>query len=82
MLVHPGQNESADHEEQYHHGDTGPLGIKDLGKKAKEYMNEGKLVPDQLVIDMVDDKLQESGDIKGIIFDGFKDIKIAIQIKV
>lgn len=43
----------------------------ELGKQAKQYMNEGKLVPDQLVIDMVDDKIRESGDIKGIIFDGF-----------
>lgn len=42
-----------------------------LGKKAREYMDEGKLVPDQLVVDMVDDKLQEDHDVSGIIFDGF-----------
>lgn len=42
-----------------------------LGKLAQEYMTKGNLVPDQLVIDMVDDKLKSSGDINGIIFDGF-----------
>ncbi|WKN29836.1 adenylate kinase [Porifericola rhodea] len=42
-----------------------------LGQKAKEYMDEGKLVPDQLVVDMVDDKLQEDHQASGIIFDGF-----------
>jgi adenylate kinase len=43
----------------------------ELGKKAKTYMDEGQLVPDQLVIDMVDDKLKEGSDKQGIIFDGF-----------
>ena len=43
----------------------------DLGKKAKEYMEAGNLVPDQLVIDMIDAKLSESHDTKGFIFDGF-----------
>lgn len=42
-----------------------------LGKKAKGYMDEGKLVPDQLVVDMVDVKLQEDHNASGIIFDGF-----------
>jgi len=42
-----------------------------LGKLAQEYMTKGNLVPDQVVIDMVDDKLKSSGDINGIIFDGF-----------
>lgn len=42
-----------------------------LGKLAKEYMDKGNLVPDQVVIDMVDDKIQSSGDIEGVIFDGF-----------
>ena len=34
-------------------------------------MDVGKLVPDDLVIDMVDDKLREGKDTQGIIFDGF-----------
>ena len=42
-----------------------------MGKLAQEYMTKGNLVPDQLVIDMVDDKINNSGDINGIIFDGF-----------
>ena len=42
-----------------------------LGKLAKEYMDKGNLVPDQVVIDMVDDKITSSGKISGIIFDGF-----------
>lgn len=42
-----------------------------LGNLAKEYMNKGNLVPDQLVIDMVDDKINTSGNPSGIIFDGF-----------
>lgn len=42
-----------------------------LGKLAQDYMTKGNLVPDQVVIDMVDDKLKSSGEINGIIFDGF-----------
>lgn len=42
-----------------------------LGKLAQDYMAKGNLVPDQLVIDMVDDKIKNDGDINGIIFDGF-----------
>jgi adenylate kinase len=42
-----------------------------LGKLAQDYMSKGNLVPDQVVIDMVDDKIKNSGDIGGIIFDGF-----------
>jgi adenylate kinase len=42
-----------------------------LGKLAQDYMNKGNLVPDKVVIDMVDDKITQSGKISGIIFDGF-----------
>jgi adenylate kinase len=42
-----------------------------LGKLAQDYMTKGNLVPDQVVIDMVDDKIKSSGQISGIIFDGF-----------
>lgn len=42
-----------------------------LGQMAKGYMDKGNLVPDQVVIDMVDDKIKSSGSISGIIFDGF-----------
>ncbi len=42
-----------------------------LGKLAQDYMAKGNLVPDKVVIDMVDDKINSSGEIGGIIFDGF-----------
>lgn len=42
-----------------------------LGQLAKGYMDKGNLVPDQVVIDMVDDKIKSDGDTSGIIFDGF-----------
>lgn len=42
-----------------------------LGKLAKDYMDKGNLVPDQVVIDMVDDKIKHSEKASGIIFDGF-----------
>lgn len=42
-----------------------------LGKLAREYMDKGNLVPDKVVIDMVDDKLKQSDNSGGIIFDGF-----------
>ena len=43
----------------------------ELGKLARSFMDNGQLVPDQLVIDMVDDKLNEGHQAQGIIFDGF-----------
>ena len=42
-----------------------------MGNLAKEYMNKGNLVPDQVVIDMVDDKIKSAENTSGIIFDGF-----------
>jgi len=42
-----------------------------LGKKAQEYMNQGLLVPDDLVINMIDHKMDEYPAAKGFIFDGF-----------
>ncbi len=43
----------------------------ELGLLARKYMDDGHLVPDQVVIGMVDDKINENGSVKGIIFDGF-----------
>lgn len=43
----------------------------DLGKAAKEYMDDGFLVPDEIVIGMVDDKINTTPGVKGFIFDGF-----------
>ncbi len=42
----------------------------DLGKKAKEYMDAGKLVPDDLIISIIKEKLKELEG-KDIILDGF-----------
>lgn len=41
-----------------------------LGLKAKSFMDSGKLVPDEVVIGLVEDILQKSGS-QGFILDGF-----------
>lgn len=41
------------------------------GKKAKEFVNSGKLVPDEVVIEMVDDRLKQDDCVQGFILDGF-----------
>ena len=43
----------------------------ELGKKAKEYMDKGLLVPDDLVVDLVVDRLGQDDAKKGYILDGF-----------
>ncbi len=43
----------------------------ELGKKAKEYMDQGNLVPDEVVIGMIDAKIEKNKDANGFIFDGF-----------
>lgn len=43
----------------------------ELGKLAQKYMDEGNLVPDQVVIGMVDEKIKSSQNAAGFIFDGF-----------
>lgn len=43
----------------------------DLGKKAKAFMDKGELVPDQLVCDMVADRLRREDCNQGFILDGF-----------
>lgn len=42
-----------------------------LGKEARSYMDNGKLVPDEVVIGMVDETINEHKDAPGFIFDGF-----------
>lgn len=47
-------------------------GGTELGKTAAAYINDGKLVPDSLIIDILASTLDAKGkDIKGVIFDGF-----------
>lgn len=43
----------------------------DLGKKAKDFMNKGLLVPDELVTQMVSKRLDEADIKKGFILDGY-----------
>ena len=43
----------------------------DLGKKARSFMESGKLVPDDLVIAMTAERLKEPDAQKGFILDGF-----------
>jgi adenylate kinase len=43
----------------------------ELGMQAKTLMDKGILVPDEVVIGMIDNKLKEHRDAAGFIFDGF-----------
>lgn len=43
----------------------------ELGKKAQEYMTSGKLVPDEVIIGMIDERLKEDDAKGGVLFDGF-----------
>lgn len=43
----------------------------ELGLRAKALMDQGLLVPDEVVIGMIDAKLRENQDAPGFIFDGF-----------
>lgn len=43
----------------------------ELGKKAKEYMEAGQLVPDELVVAMVKDRLSKPDCANGFLLDGF-----------
>jgi adenylate kinase len=42
-----------------------------LGMEAKQFMDRGELVPDEVVIGMIRSKLHSAGDARGFIFDGF-----------
>jgi adenylate kinase len=43
----------------------------ELGLEAKEYMESGQLVPDQVIIGLIEDRLSESDASNGVLFDGF-----------
>lgn len=43
----------------------------ELGRKAQEYMNAGGLVPDELVVDLVKDRLMQDDCKNGYLLDGF-----------
>ncbi|SDR14872.1 Adenylate kinase [Virgibacillus subterraneus] len=55
-------------------GDMFRLAIKegtDLGKKAKEYMDQGELVPDEVTIGIVKERLGKDDCKNGFLLDGF-----------
>lgn len=55
-------------------GDIFRQNIKDgteLGRKAKEYMDKGLLVPDELVVELVQDRLSRQDAKYGFMLDGF-----------
>ena len=55
-------------------GDIFRANIKEgteLGKKAKAYMDAGQLVPDELVCDLVVDRIQQDDCKNGYLLDGF-----------
>ncbi|MDK2852082.1 MAG: adenylate kinase [Proteiniphilum sp.] len=43
----------------------------ELGKLAESYMSKGELVPDHVVIEMLEELIVKKSDAKGFIFDGF-----------
>lgn len=43
----------------------------ELGKKAKAYMDKGELVPDEVVVAIVEDRLKENDCANGFLLDGF-----------
>jgi len=51
---------------RYELGNDTPLGLK-----AKEYMSKGELVPDEVVVGMLKNKVDSCPEAKGFIFDGF-----------
>ncbi|HTM66219.1 MAG TPA: adenylate kinase [Flavipsychrobacter sp.] len=62
---------------QLQHVSTGEL-LRDevsrqtpLGVEAKRYMDQGLLVPDEVVIGMISSKIDETPEARGFIFDGF-----------
>lgn len=42
-----------------------------LGLKAKSFMDKGCLVPDEVTVEMLEKKVLQNQEVKGIIFDGF-----------
>lgn len=55
-------------------GDIFRANIKEgteLGTKAKEYMDKGLLVPDELVVSIVKDRLSKADCVDGFLLDGF-----------
>jgi adenylate kinase len=50
-----------------------------LGLEAKKFMDKGNLVPDEVVIGMINDALDNNSEAKGFLFDGFPRTAIQAQ---
>ena len=46
-------------------------GETELGILAKQYIDKGDLVPDEVTIKMLESEVEKNGDAEGFIFDGF-----------
>lgn len=46
-------------------------GLTPMGVEAQKYIDQGLLVPDEVVISMISSKIDEIADARGFIFDGF-----------
>ena len=72
---------------KYHlkHLSTGDLlrseisGKTSLGLEAKKFMDKGNLVPDEVVIGMINDALDNNPEAEGFLFDGFPRTAIQAQ---
>ena len=70
------QAEKLAHATNYAHISTGELfrthlkNETEIGKKVKEYMNQAVLVPDEIVMEMLKNRLQEPACIQGAVLDG------------
>jgi adenylate kinase len=42
-----------------------------LGQRAKEFIDKGQLVPDELILDVIADRLQQPDTARGFLLDGF-----------
>lgn len=55
-------------------GDLFRMHVKEeteLGRRVKQILADGMLVPDSITIDMLEDRVQKNPQAKGFIFDGF-----------
>ncbi|MEA1882300.1 MAG: adenylate kinase [Candidatus Marinimicrobia bacterium] len=43
----------------------------DIGKKAKSFLDNGELVPDEVLLDIMDNRLKKDDVLKGYLLDGF-----------
>ena len=45
--------------------------MTELGRQAEEFMNSGNLVPDELIVKLIEEKISNGDEGKGVILDGF-----------